>query len=168
MRAKDLVCPVILGRCFLKANQFIIDHDTLSCTSKLYGYNLLNKLTPTPIAETSKPETSSQAPLFAEQHTNILSKLLHCTKIAKKKLDGGAEEQQLQTTIAAIKTQVEVLANGEQLKCLNEEMCKRFKDHFPEELPLKEDIPTNVYRWFKLQDSNKLIAWRQYSCPWKH
>ncbi len=43
--AKNLVCSVILGQPFLKANQIVVDHDTLSCMSKIDSFNLLKKPT---------------------------------------------------------------------------------------------------------------------------
>lgn len=68
----------------------------------------------------------------------------------------------------AIKAQVEMLVNADQLRRLNEEMRKRFEGRFPEELPPMEELPTNVYHRFKLRDTNKLIAKQQYSCPRKY
>lgn len=150
--AKNLVCSVILGRPFLKANKMIIDHENSSCISKTDGYDILNRIQPIKEAQT-KPqtqETVSANRLYTEEKQSILDELLQRTKRAKNKLDRGAEQQQLQSAIAAIRTQVEVLANEEQLKHLDKEMCKRFIDRFPTELPPIEDLPTNVYHRFKL------------------
>ncbi len=51
--AHNLACPVILGRLFLKINQFVINHNVSSCMSKLDGIDLFYK-EPQVKAETQK------------------------------------------------------------------------------------------------------------------
>lgn len=74
----------------------------------------------------------------------------------------------MRVILTGVKAQIENLANEGHLKQLNEEMCKHFADRFPDELQSIENLLTNVYHRFRLQDNNKLIAQRQYSCPRKY
>ncbi len=41
--AETLICPVILGRPFLKINQFIIEFAVPSCVSKIDGIDIFNE-----------------------------------------------------------------------------------------------------------------------------
>lgn len=174
--AENLICPVILGRPFLKINQFIVDHAIPSCVSKTDGIDLLNEIKTTTnessetrlTKEAPKQKQTRSTPADSEQQTQLLKELKQRTKGTKRQLDRGADEQRLRTVLAAIRTQVELLVNAEQLQRLNDEMRKRFADRFPVELHPVEDLPTNIYHRFKLHDSNKLISRRQYSCPRKY
>ncbi len=151
--AHRLVCPVILGHPFLSSNQIIIDHETSTCTSKHDGFKLIS-------------ETQSLCKDIKDNQ--MLKELLARTKNIKERLDVTTKDQRMKTTLAAVRTQIECIANAEQLAQLNDEMRKKFADRFPAELPPIDELPTDVYHRFKLKDPNKLITRRQYSCPRKY
>ncbi len=131
--AQNLICPIILGRPFLKINQIVVDHEIPSCISKRDGYNLLNSAIPQ-LQETTKIEqpkliqTADQTSARMKYQEVLMTELLQCTKKDRDEPDGRTEKQHLKITLAAMKNQVEMLANAEQLKRLNEEMRKKFAD----------------------------------------
>lgn len=92
-----------------------------------------------------------------EHKKSLLIELLQRTNKVRKELDRGVKRAQLHVTLAAITMQIEIIANAEQLKRLNDKMKRKFADRFPEKLPPVIDIPINLYHRFKLKDSNKLI-----------
>lgn len=99
---------------------------------------------------------------------SLLEELQVCTQRTCKTLDKEAEMEWASRALAAMRMQIESVTKVKHLGCLNDKMCRRFADHFPEELPPVEELPTNVYHCFKLWDPNKLIAQWQYSCPRKY
>lgn len=83
---EKLVCSVLLGHPFLKFNQMLIDHATLSCIMKETGFDLLKKapLINMPLKEAPKPPP--EANTLCEM-CEMLHKLVQHTAIQKAKLD---------------------------------------------------------------------------------
>lgn len=63
-----------------------------------------------------------------------IQRLIQRMSIKKKQLDRGVDEQWLWMVLVAIKIQVELLDNMEQLQIWNNEMHEKFGDRFPGEL----------------------------------
>lgn len=47
-------------------------------------------------------------------------------------------------------------------------VCAQYADHFPSDILLIDDIPTDVYHCIRLKDVNKMITTRSYNCPHKY
>lgn len=87
--------------------------------SKLDRYDLLKTMLRLSIKTTEPTPTEPTKTimlLHAEQKGDVLNEVIQQTSRTKKELNAGAERAQLRTTIAAIKTQVKLIANVEQLK----------------------------------------------------
>jgi hypothetical protein len=47
-------------------------------------------------------------------------------------------------------------------------MKQIFADRFPDDLPPVDDLPTDVYHWITLKDTNRTFARRDYTCPQRY
>ncbi|PSS03898.1 hypothetical protein PHLCEN_2v3942, partial [Hermanssonia centrifuga] len=187
----DLCSPVVLGLPFYKRNKLFVDPEFSTIIEKVTGRNIMLPL-PLPVKphdsrtarERRQDERAVQLDRDELAQENIILEDMHfqTTRMdvirelrlkfgeaagqrAPPKLVSNLSSEQI---VAAIQERVDKLAMLDVLAKENAEMCLRFEDCFPADIPHLDELPTHVYHRFHLIDPNMVIARRQYECPKKY
>jgi hypothetical protein len=161
---------VILGLLFLKVNKIVTDHSNNTCVAKDNGYDLLN---PPAAPEVKEPFMSLQEKHRKLQHSVkkqkrlLLLQLNSVGRVKREELDNEYRATDGIDVIAAIREQVEILADKARLIERSDKLCDEFKDVF-DPLPHYDDLLDEIHCKINLKDASQTIKTRSYSCPRKY